>query len=137
MSPAFIASDFIYTEELSRLLERRSREGIRVVPIILRPCAWKHEKPIESLQARPKNGKAIVTFTTTTASRDQAWSDIVDDCRERIERGSGFLAEPSCCRWDSSRAGTGTVSGRSLFHLHPAPERDVPLNVLAADFGSG
>jgi hypothetical protein len=36
VSPAFIASDFIYTEELSRLLERRERDGIRVVPVILR-----------------------------------------------------------------------------------------------------
>ncbi|MBL8527944.1 MAG: SUMF1/EgtB/PvdO family nonheme iron enzyme, partial [Burkholderiales bacterium] len=79
VSPAFIASDFIYTEELARLLERREREGIRVVPIILRPCAWKHEKPIESLQARPKDGKSIITFAPDDGSRDQAWSDIVDD----------------------------------------------------------
>jgi hypothetical protein len=54
VSPAFIASDFINTVELARLLERRAREGIRAVPIILRPCAWEHEKPIASLQARPK-----------------------------------------------------------------------------------
>lgn len=79
VSPAFIASDFIYTEELSQLLERREREGIRLVPIILRPCAWKHEKPIEALQARPQDGKPIVTFSDSDGSRDQAWLEIVDD----------------------------------------------------------
>ena len=79
VSPAFIASDFINTVELSRLLERRDRDGIRVVPMILRPCAWKHEEPIASLQARPKNGKAIITFPADDGARDQAWSDIVDE----------------------------------------------------------
>ena len=79
LSPAFIASDFINTVELSRLLERRERDGIRIVPIILRPCAWKYEQPIESLQARPKDGKPIITFPADDGSRDQAWLEIVED----------------------------------------------------------
>ncbi|MCU0973452.1 MAG: toll/interleukin-1 receptor domain-containing protein, partial [Burkholderiales bacterium] len=79
VSPAFIASDFINTVELSRLLERRERDEIRIVPIILRPCAWKYEQPIESLQARPKNGKPIITFRADDGSRDQAWLEIVED----------------------------------------------------------
>ena len=38
VSPDFLDSDFIHSEELSRLLARRERDGIRVVPIIVRPC---------------------------------------------------------------------------------------------------
>lgn len=79
VSPAFIASDFIYAEELTRLMARRSRQGIRVVPIIVKPCAWKHEKPIESLQARPRDGKAIITFPEESGARAQAWVDIVNE----------------------------------------------------------
>jgi hypothetical protein len=79
VSPAFIASDFIYAEELTRLLDRRAREGIRVVPIIVKPCGWKHEKPIASLQARPKDGKAILTFPEESGARAQAWVEIVDE----------------------------------------------------------
>jgi formylglycine-generating enzyme required for sulfatase activity len=87
VSPAFIASDFIYTEELTRLLERRERDGMRVVPIILRPCAWKHEQPIESLQAWPEDGKAIITFAADDGSRDQAWTDIVERIARLAEQG--------------------------------------------------
>jgi hypothetical protein len=79
VSPAFIASDFIYAEELTRLLDRRAREGIRVVPVIVKPCAWKHEKPIALLQARPKDGKAILTFPEESGARAQAWVEIVDE----------------------------------------------------------
>ncbi|MBL8483872.1 MAG: TIR domain-containing protein, partial [Rhodocyclaceae bacterium] len=78
VSPAFIASDFIYTQELNRLLERRQRDGIRVVPLIVRPCGWKHEAPLESLQALPRDGKPIISFSKDDGARDQAWADIVD-----------------------------------------------------------
>lgn len=43
VSPAFMASDFIHTQELARLLERRRCDGIRVVPIIIRPCLWRYD----------------------------------------------------------------------------------------------
>ncbi len=87
MSRAFIASDFIYTEELARLLARRAQEGIRVVPIILRPCGWKHEKPIEALQARPRDGKAVITFAEDDGSRDQVWQDIIDEIVDWAKEG--------------------------------------------------
>ena len=79
LSPAFIASDFIRGEELPRLLERRDAGGIRVVPLILRPCGWRFEEPLQALQARPTDGKAIVTFAEAAGERDQAWLDIVGE----------------------------------------------------------
>lgn len=94
VSPAFIASDFIYAEELARLMARRQNEGIRIVPIIIKPCAWKHEKPIESLQARPRDGAALITFPEETGARAQAWVDIVEEiahwakARARASQGS-------------------------------------------------
>jgi len=75
VSRAFLASDFIHSVEIKHLLERRKREGIRVVPIIVRPCAWKLE-PIGELQALPGNGKAIISFPEETGERDQAWTAI-------------------------------------------------------------
>ena len=79
LSPAFIASDFIRGEELPRLLARRDAEGIRVVPLIVRPCGWRFEEPMQALQARPTDGKAIVTFAEGTGERDQAWLEIVGE----------------------------------------------------------
>jgi len=76
VSPDFINSDFIHSEELSRLLARRERDGIRVVPIIVRPCHWQSEE-IGSLQALPPDGRPIVRFLQDNGDRDQAWTDIV------------------------------------------------------------
>jgi hypothetical protein len=76
VSPDFLASEFIHSVELKRVLDRREREGIRVVPIILRPCLWTSE-PIGTLQALPEDGTPIITFPPETGARDQAWTDIV------------------------------------------------------------
>lgn len=75
ISPAFLASDFIQTEEMLRLLARREGEGIRVVPIILRPCMWHFDRASE-LQALPRDGKPIVTFSEGNGDRDQAWVEV-------------------------------------------------------------
>ena len=75
VSPDFINSDFIHSKELSRLLLRRENEGIRVVPIIVRPCHWQSET-IGKLQALPEDGKAILTLDRQPGGSDEAWADI-------------------------------------------------------------
>ena len=54
ISKDFVASDFIDSVEVKRLMERRRKEGIRVVPIVLKPCAWSLERygKIEALPAK-------------------------------------------------------------------------------------
>lgn len=41
ISANFLTSDFILKKEVTRLLERRSSDGLRVMPLIVKPCAWK------------------------------------------------------------------------------------------------
>jgi internalin A len=82
VSPDFLASDFAYEEELMRAVERHERGEARVVPIILRPSRW-HRSPIGRLQALPKDGKPI----TTWSNRDSAWQDV----GERLARLVGDL----------------------------------------------
>lgn len=59
VSANFLTSNFILTEEVPRLLERRAKEGVRVFPIIVSPSAWKSVKWLSRMQVRPKNGKPI------------------------------------------------------------------------------
>lgn len=75
ISPAFLASDFIQSVEMTHLLARRKRDGIRVVPIIVRPCLW-HLDDIAQTQGLPKDGKAVITFRQDNGERDQVWTDI-------------------------------------------------------------
>ena len=58
ISPPFLASKFIWQEEIPRIMEHR-KEGMLVLPLIARPCAWRSEPDLEQLQARPVDGRAL------------------------------------------------------------------------------
>jgi hypothetical protein len=51
VSPDFLASRFIKTREVPRLLGRRAREGVHVVPVIVKDCLWEEAVRIADLQA--------------------------------------------------------------------------------------
>jgi hypothetical protein len=72
VSGYFLSSRFIQDHELPNLLERRKNSGLRVIPIIVRECLWQREPILKDLQALPKNGKPINSFS----KRDQAWTEV-------------------------------------------------------------
>jgi tetratricopeptide (TPR) repeat protein len=80
ISPDFIASDYCYTLEMVRALERHDHNDARVIPIILRPVDWQ-SSPFGKLQALPTNGKPI----TTWRNRDEAFLAIAKGIRAIIE----------------------------------------------------
>lgn len=73
ISPDYIASDYCYSVEMQRALERHAAQEARVIPIILRPVYWK-DTPMHKLQALPKNAKPI----TKWPNRDIAFVDIAE-----------------------------------------------------------
>ena len=80
ISPDFIASDYCYTLEMTRALERHDRNNACVIPIILRPVDWQSSS-FGRLQALPTNGKPI----TTWRNRDEAFFTIAKGIRAAIE----------------------------------------------------
>jgi hypothetical protein len=76
ISVDFLASRFILEEEIPTLLRRRLRDGLRVVPIIIRPCLWQSVPVLAELQALPKDGKPIVSFASAGARRDRVWTEV-------------------------------------------------------------
>lgn len=58
VSPAFLASEYCYSREMTTAMDRHERGEARVVPVILRACDW-HDSPFGKLQALPRDGKAI------------------------------------------------------------------------------
>jgi hypothetical protein len=71
-----LTSRFIQDEEIPRLFQRRQNEGMRVIPVIVRPCPGTSEPVLKDLQTLPKDGKALITFPEETGQRDQVWTDI-------------------------------------------------------------
>ncbi|MCP5105537.1 MAG: toll/interleukin-1 receptor domain-containing protein [bacterium] len=59
ISSHFLGSGFIKREELPRILKRRRDEGVVVIPLVLKPCAWKSVQWLADMQLRPKDGKPL------------------------------------------------------------------------------
>ena len=72
VSANFLTSKFILDEEIPKFLARREKEGLRVIPIIVKPCAWTEVKWLSKIQARPKDGKPLSTQRAPQADADLA-----------------------------------------------------------------
>ncbi len=80
VSPDFMASNYCYSIEMKRALERHIARNCCVIPIILRPSDWENS-PIGKLQSLPVRAKAV----TTWQNRDEAFLDIAKGIRKAIQ----------------------------------------------------
>jgi len=72
VSPDFFHSDYCYSIELRRALERHEAGEARVIPVILRAVVWE-DAPFSNLQALPTDARPV----TSWPNRDEAFKDIV------------------------------------------------------------
>lgn len=79
ISPDFLASDYCYDNEMRRALERQRTGQARVIPLILRPCDWQ-TAPFGHLQALPRDGRAITTWT----NQDEAFLQVSRSLRKLL-----------------------------------------------------
>lgn len=82
ISPDFVNSDFCWGKEMVRALKKHQQGKAAVIPIILRPMddSWKTTM-FGDLLALPSNAKPV----TKWRNRDEAWADVVNGIRKRIE----------------------------------------------------
>ena len=92
VSADFLTSAFILGEEVPRLLERRRREGLRVIPVILRPCAWDRVGWLSPIQARPRDGRAL--SLETEAQAEAALAAIAREVDDMVRRAGPGEAPP-------------------------------------------
>jgi hypothetical protein len=96
VSPDFLASEYCYSVEMTRAMERNTAGEARVIPVILRPCEWQHA-PFGKLLATPKDGKPV----TKWADPDEAFLDIAKAIRaaaRKEDAGSTARPEPRAGR---------------------------------------
>jgi hypothetical protein len=58
ISPAFLASKFIWKREMPRIMAH-AEQGMEVLPLIVRPCAWQLEEVLAKLQVLPVNARPL------------------------------------------------------------------------------
>lgn len=80
LSPDFLASSECI-KETKRSLDLHNRSQARVVPVIVRPCAWKGSHDLSKLLALPKDGKPISEWN----NRDRAFLDVYNGIRKILE----------------------------------------------------
>jgi hypothetical protein len=71
ISASFMASEYCYSIEMRRALERQENHEADVIPILLRPVLYT-DAPFAKLQMLPTNGKPVVLWR----DRDSAFVDI-------------------------------------------------------------
>jgi WD40 repeat protein len=79
VSPDFIASEYCYSKEMKRAMERHKQGKTLVIPLILRPVAWL-ETPFGQLQALPVDAKPI----TEWPNHDRAFTSVIKGIRKVI-----------------------------------------------------
>lgn len=82
VSPDFLDSDYCYSIEMKRAMERHEKEKACVIPIILRHVYWS-KTPFGKLQALPTDGKPIVS--SMWHSQDEALYDAAEGIRLAVE----------------------------------------------------
>lgn len=82
VSPDFIASDYCYSKEMRRAIERHEAKEALVIPIILRPVFW-NKMPFAHLQVLPSEGKPVCS--SLWSSKDEAFYNVVQGISVVVE----------------------------------------------------
>lgn len=87
MSPEYIASHWCQLE-YRRAMGRRARGSMRVVVVIVRPCAWK-DTGASDLKVLPRDGKAVSDWR----SMDHAFANVAEGIKGAVKAVRASLPE--------------------------------------------
>jgi hypothetical protein len=73
ISDSFLASKACLQEK-DVALKLKNRKGIKVIPVIISPCAWTMHAELNHLLASPTDGKPVTSFT----DQNEGWLDAIN-----------------------------------------------------------
>jgi len=86
ISVDFLASGFIFNNEVSMVLERQEKKGLRIIPIIVGDCAWEGVKWLARMEVRPRDGRSLRQLRRPRVDREL--KDIVLEVAQTFSRPS-------------------------------------------------
>lgn len=95
VSIPFLNSKFIKSQEVPALLQQKKKAGLRIIPIILKPCPWKTREWLAIPQVRPVDGRPLAGFTHY--EQEEQLLTIAEEIGRLFQRGDEFpslQAEP-------------------------------------------
>jgi WD40 repeat protein len=69
VSVDFLNSKFISEIEFPRIIERHEKEGLKVIPVFVKPCPWERVPLIAKFQGIPRKGKTLAEYDENHAER--------------------------------------------------------------------
>lgn len=82
ISADFLASDFIVKNELPPLLEAAKKDGIKIFPVILKPCAFESIERLSKYHAINPPSKPLISMHA--ASREKLWTQLASSITEAL-----------------------------------------------------
>jgi hypothetical protein len=90
VSPDFLASEFISTDELPPLLRAAKERGAVILPVILRPCRFTRDPELSAFQAF---NRAKPVAKLRDVEQDEIWDAVAAEVERRVgeQPGDGGL----------------------------------------------
>ena len=83
-SPNFMASDFIINNELQPLLENADKKGVKIMPVMVRPCATLEESGLSDYQAPNDPKRTLIEMKE--GEIDRTLSKLVEDIKFFVKK---------------------------------------------------
>ncbi len=99
ISANYLASDFVTKEEVPFLLERKEKEGMPILPILIKPCAWKAVPWLKKLQMRPTDNQSLAIHFKD--KEDEIFTQVAEQIYEIITDPDYTPPPPSKSKWDA------------------------------------
>ena len=102
VSADFLASKFCMRDELPPLLERRRREGMLIIPILIQPCLWEEVAWLRAIQMLPRDGVAVSELAKP--KRNRAFTEVARAISAFLKEGQEKALERAEIAWPAPEA---------------------------------
>lgn len=88
ISAPFLSSRFVRGEEIPRLFARHEEGGMKIYPLLVRPCPWERVAWLAKLQLRPQDAKrrAKALSAFGGAAREQILVDVANEIAHLVKQ---------------------------------------------------
>lgn len=110
-----LTSEYILHKEVNHLLQRREKEGLRIFPIIIKPCDWEAVSWLRKMNLRPRDGRPISAGTQNQIDAD--FASVAKEVRELLDRKVTETSPSGLVPLDPEKISTSRlpVTGREFF----------------------
>jgi hypothetical protein len=93
VSADFLASDFVAENELPPLLDAAQLEGVKILPVILKPCAFSSTKNLSDYQAVNDPKKPLIALSES--EREAVWVHLAEEVNASVQEFQKRASSPS------------------------------------------